>query len=73
MCTLNVPIDRARRHCIWRGSDVNAKGKSLVAWKKTTKLKNKGGRGIINLRSQNDALLLKNLDKKSTAKKISPW
>jgi hypothetical protein len=37
MCTLQLPvsvleyIDRARRHCLWRGSDSNAKMKPLVA------------------------------------------
>jgi len=37
MCTLQVPvavleyIDRARRHCLWRGSESNAKMKRLVA------------------------------------------
>jgi hypothetical protein len=78
MCTSKIPIavlefiDRARRHCLWRGSDVNAKGKSLVVWPKTTKPKNKGGLGIINLRSQNDALLLKHLDKFYNKKDI-PW
>jgi hypothetical protein len=45
MCTLEVPIavieyiDRARRHCLWRGSDSNAKMKPLIAWKKYTKPK----------------------------------
>jgi len=40
MCTLQVPItvleyiDRARGHCLWRGSDNNAKMKPMVAWKK---------------------------------------
>jgi hypothetical protein len=69
MCSLKIPIavldfiDRARRHCLWRGSEVNAKGKSLVAWPKVTKPKDKGGLGVIDLRSQNDALLLKHLDK----------
>jgi hypothetical protein len=49
MCILKIPIavlefiDRARRHCLWRGSDVNAKNKSLVAWPKVTKPKKKGG------------------------------
>jgi hypothetical protein len=53
MCSLKIPIvvleyiDRARRHCLWRGSDVNAKKKSLVAWPKATKPKNKGGLRII--------------------------
>jgi hypothetical protein len=65
-------IDNARKHCLWRGSDINAKGKSMVAWPKTTRSKNKGGLGIIDLRSQNDALLLKHLDK-FYFKKDTPW
>jgi hypothetical protein len=69
MCSIVVPIvvledvDRARRHCMWRNPDCNAKSKPLVAWKKCTKPKNKGSLGIINLRSQSTALLLKHLDK----------
>lgn len=49
MCTLEVPvavieyIDRARRHCLWRGSESNAKMKPLVAWRKCSKPKRKGG------------------------------
>ncbi|CAO2201894.1 unnamed protein product [Urochloa humidicola] len=78
MCILKIPIavlefiDRARKHCLWRGSDINAKGKALVAWTKTTRPKNKGGLGIIDLRSQNEALLLKHLDKFYNKKDI-PW
>jgi hypothetical protein len=78
MCTLQLPvsvldyIDRARRHCLWRSSDSNAKMKPLVAWKKCSKPKRKGGLGIINLRSQNIALLLKHLDKFYNKKEI-PW
>jgi len=59
MCTLDLPVaviqyvDRARRHCLWRGSDSNAKMKPLVAWRKCSKPKRIGGLGIINLRSQN--------------------
>jgi hypothetical protein len=47
MCILQIPIavleyiDRARRHCLWRGSDSNAKMKPLVAWKKCCKPKRK--------------------------------
>jgi hypothetical protein len=48
---------------MWRKSDSNAKSKPLVAWRKCTRPKRKGGLGIINLRSQNIALLLKFLDK----------
>jgi hypothetical protein len=78
MCNLHVPvtvveyIDRARRHCLWRGSDSNAKMKPLVAQKKCCKPKRKGGLGIINLRSQNTTLLLKHLDKFYDKKK-TPW
>jgi len=54
MCTLQLPIsvieyiDRARRHCLWRGSDSNAKMKCLVAWKKCIKPKRKDGLGVGN-------------------------
>jgi hypothetical protein len=69
MCSLAVPVivheyfDRARRHCMWRNSYSNGKSKPLVAWKKCTKPKRKGGLGVINLKAQNKALLIKHLDK----------
>jgi len=78
MCTLQLPgsvidyIERARRHCLWRGSNSNAKMKPLVAWPKCCKPKKKARLGIINLRSQNSALLLKHLDKFYNKKEI-PW
>jgi hypothetical protein len=37
--------------------------KPMVAWKNCCKPKKKGGLAIINLRSQNYALLMKHLDK----------
>jgi hypothetical protein len=78
MCSVMVPIvvienfERAQKHCLWRNSDSNAKSKPLVAWKKCTRPKRKGGLGVINLRSQNIALLIKNLDKFYNRKDI-PW
>jgi hypothetical protein len=69
MCSLQMPVavidyfDRARTHCLWRGSDVNAKSKSLVAWKKVSRPKTKGGLGIICLISQNVTFLLNHLVK----------
>jgi hypothetical protein len=57
MCLVAIPIailegiDRARRHCMWRNSECNAKSKPLMAWRKCTRPKKKGGLGIINLRS----------------------
>jgi hypothetical protein len=57
MCLVSVPIvvheyfDRARRNCMWQNSDIIVKNKPMIAWKKCTKPKRKGGLGIINLRS----------------------
>jgi hypothetical protein len=45
--------------------------KLLLAWKKCSKLKRKGGLGIINPKTQNSALLLKHLDK--FYNKEVPW
>jgi hypothetical protein len=69
LCSIKVPItiikqvDKYRRHCLWRGSDMNAKKPPLATWKIVTKPKNRRGLGVINLRLQNDALQIKNLDK----------
>jgi hypothetical protein len=78
MCFVAVPvavledIKRARRHCMWRNFDCNVKSKPLEAWRKCTMPKKKGGLGIINLRSQNTARLLKHLDKFYNKRDI-PW
>jgi hypothetical protein len=78
MSVIKVPIDilnqidRYRRHCLWRGSDVNTKKPPLIAWKLVCKSKMKGGLGVIKLRLQNEALLMKNLDK-SFSKADLPW
>jgi hypothetical protein len=43
MCSVQVPVavheyvDRARRHCMWRNSETNAKSKPMVAWNKCTR------------------------------------
>jgi hypothetical protein len=42
---------------------MNAKKPPLATWKIVTKPKNRRGLGVINLRLQNDALQIKNLDK----------
>jgi hypothetical protein len=70
MSTLKIPveiirqIDQYRRHCLWRGGDLNARKPPLAACKLVCKPKTKGGLCVIKLRVQNDTLLLKNLDKK---------
>jgi hypothetical protein len=56
-------IYKYRKHCMWRGADLNARKPPLAAWNLATKPKKMGGLGIINLHTQNDALLLKNLHK----------
>jgi hypothetical protein len=44
-------------------SSTQKKGGNLVAWPTIMLPKEKGGLGIINLRLQNDALLMKHLSK----------
>ena len=78
MCTIKLPvgvienIDRMRKQCLWRGNDPNKKGGNLAAWPMVQKPKHKGGLGVINLRLQNDALLLKQLHKFYNHHNI-PW
>jgi hypothetical protein len=78
MCYVMVPIevlefvDNARRSCMWRNSKSNGKNKPMVGWRKCTRPKKKGGLGIIRLRSQNEALLIKHLNKFYNKEDI-PW
>ena len=78
MCTIKLPkgvidnIDRARKQCLWRGNDAQKKGGNLVAWEVVMQPKEKGGLGVLNLRLQNDALLLKHLFKFYN-KVDTPW
>ena len=78
MCSIKLPvgvienIDRARKQCLWRGNNDSKKGGNLVAWPVVQKSKSKGGLGVINLRLQNDALLLKRLHK-FYCKQDIPW
>jgi hypothetical protein len=77
MCSVQEPVtvhdyvDRARRHCMWAKSDITGKSKPMVAWRKCTRPKRKGGLVVINLINQNMALL-KHLDKIYNKKDI-PW
>jgi len=76
--TLELPkavikqIDKFRRNCLWRGSNVNGRGGPKVAWKMVCKEKKEGGLGIINLQVQSQSLLMKNLNKFFNKKDI-PW
>ena len=69
MCSLKIPIqvikqiDIYRRHCLWCKGDINRRGTCLAAWETACKPKNQGGLGIIDIKSPNNALLMKFLDK----------
>ena len=69
MCSLMLPpqvvtqIDKYRKHCLWSNGDINRKGTCLAAWEPTCRPKDEGGLGIIDIKTQNKALLLKFLDK----------
>jgi len=69
MCSLKIPaavieiIDKHRKNCLWRGSDFRKNGYNLAARNLVQRPKGKGGLGFINLSLQNEALLIKQLDK----------
>jgi hypothetical protein len=56
-------IDTARKNCLWRGNNPSSTRKSLTSWDRVCTPKEKGGLGVINLRVQNTALLLKHMVK----------
>jgi len=69
MCTFLLPktvikqIDRFRKHYLWRGSNINSKKPPKAAWKMVCDSKENGGLGVLDLRTHNECLLLKNLHK----------
>ena len=48
---------------MWSKGDINRRGSCLAAWETACKPKTKGGLGIIDTKSQNEALLMKFLDR----------
>jgi len=52
-------IDKFRKLCLWRGADINAKQRPKAAWKIVCKEKKEGGLGVIDLKTQNEAQLIK--------------
>jgi hypothetical protein len=65
-------IDKFRKLCLWRGADINAKQRPKVAWKVVCRDKKEGGLGIIDIKTQNEALLIKQLHKFFNKADI-PW
>jgi hypothetical protein len=55
-CAIKVPIsiinqiDKYRRHCLWRGGDINGNKAPLPSWKLVTRPKRKGGLVVIRFR-----------------------
>ena len=78
MCTFSLhvsireQIDKYRKHCLWRGSDDNSRINAKAAWTLVTTAKEDGGLGVLDLKTQNEALLLKHLHKFSNRADI-PW
>lgn len=78
MCSLQIPpkilehVEKIRRHCLWNKKTDELKCNSLVAWDKVCTQKNKGGLGVLNLKIQNQGLLLKFLHKFYN-KDDTPW
>lgn len=78
LCALALPkgvikqIDKFRKHRLWRGSDLNLRKPSQAAWELVYKPKEEGGLGVLDLQKQNEALLMKNLDKFMNRRDI-PW
>lgn len=78
MCSLEIPktvikqIDKFMKHCMLRGSNVNGRTQLKAAWEMVCIPKEEGGLGIINIEAQNQALLMKNLDKFYNKRDI-PW
>jgi hypothetical protein len=65
-------IDKYRKHCLWRGSDTNAISPPKVYWEMFCLPKSEGGLGVIQLKTHNQALLLKNFHKFFNKAEI-PW
>jgi hypothetical protein len=61
--TIIKQINKYRKHCLWRGSDINNKKPPKATWAMVCISKEEGGLGVLNLRTQNGCLLLKHLGK----------
>jgi hypothetical protein len=61
--TIREQIDKYRKNYLWRGSDENNRVNAKAAWTMVTRAKDEGGLGVLDLKTQNEALLIKNLHK----------
>jgi hypothetical protein len=70
--TVIKQLDKYRKHCLWRGSEINAKLPSKATWSKVCLPKMEGGLGVIKLSTHNDAFLMKFIHKFYSKADI-PW
>jgi len=61
--TMIKQVDIYRKHSLWIGADINDRSPSKAAWELVCLPKSGGGLEVLNLQTQNEALLLKNLHK----------
>ena len=61
--TVIKQIDKYRKHWLWRGLNINAKQPPKAAWSMVCLLKEEECLEVLNLATQNEALLIKNLHK----------
>jgi hypothetical protein len=79
MCSIQINpkilehVEKIRRHYLWnKKTEDGEKSNSLAAWDMVCKPKDKGGLGVLNLKIQNEGLLLKYLHKFYNKADI-PW
>jgi hypothetical protein len=78
MCVLKIPItifihfEKSGRQFLWAKKETDKHGKCLAKWELVCIPKDQGGLGVLNLRLQNQALLMKNLYKFYNQHDI-PW
>ena len=56
-------VEKSSRGFLWAGKDIEKRGKCLVKWDKVCRPKKAGGLGVLDLKTQNSALILKFLHK----------
>jgi hypothetical protein len=78
MCVLKIPItifvhfEKSGWQFLWAKKETDKHGKCLAKWELVCRPKDQGGLGVLNLRLQNQALLMKNLYKFYNQHDI-PW